>query len=192
MYASLTIVHRELTPAEVKARLASVYGDDDPSALARSPLYTAHKHTWSRAAIFSADHAGYRVICLRNTSEELQLHIESIARDLRESCEAAWRALDKGMATDSPELRNGEILDPTNGRTLLSMVPGSTFLKNREILQALLTGIVSVVLLVVGAFTFAEDSVGDLAIGTLPAIIGMLVILGTSLIGTGKGVIEWK
>src|SRR3954447_9899417 len=86
MHAEFRLHHSALTSNELKSRLVTKFNAEDRSALKDSPNIDAGK--WDSVVLYATQTPSYRLLCVPNTNEELQIYIEPIKANVMASCES--------------------------------------------------------------------------------------------------------
>lgn len=193
MHANLAVGHQGLPAAQVASRLVKAFGDHDPQALVRSPVFSTDYATWQSHALYSRDSADYRIVCLQSSATELQAVVEPTRGDLKKASQSVWDGLRTVFRDAEPDLLLAEIIDRTTGRAVLQA--SSTFIahaRSRETLTLLLVGLVSVAFLVVGVLSFAASYRGEFVGGGTPGLLSSVVGLVLAMARSRKGELTWR
>ncbi len=192
MYAQLSVAHRFLSRASLRAGLEQVFGPDDRAVIERSEVCSANSEAWKKLIAYSIEGPTYRLVCLPARNDELQVIIEPIGDEIRRACQSAWNGLRTAL-TDRPTLQSGEVCNSGSGRVVMTAQTGfAVELRRSEIVNLTIVGVASAIWVAIGAFTFARSHRWELFGGALPSLVGGLIGIGTAIAFWRGAAIRWQ
>jgi hypothetical protein len=199
MRADLTVAHKALMGPDVVQRLAAVFPPHNPTALDRSP-YFGTRPEWRNIVLYCSDTPLYRIVCIANSTVELQVTIETIDGDMRQACQAGWSGARQALGLSGvrrlfrgsrPRLASAKVIDPDTGRVVLEGHAGfGTRFTGRQALTNLILAAVGVVLIVLGLIAGGSSQLAIVGAGAPGVLIGMLTIV-FGWLDWRRGVLQW-
>lgn len=175
MDVTLSVKHQKAKESELYHELCAFFGNGaKKSALSNSIKYSALADD-PDAVIYAAERRGYRILCFRITSSELQVAIEpKRGEDARRSAQSAWNGLRQALTLRSPELLEAEISD-SDRAIFVGAVGFRSHLSATEAKAVLALAGGNVAWIVIAAATIPEVAIPELIAGGAPALIAGLV-----------------
>lgn len=190
MHAELTVSHRN---GNLIASLQGHLGGHNLLAVQTS-IVLAGQPDLQAEVEYAIQRPTYRLLCWQNSPIEFQAFVEPVGQgDIKTASQTVWDVIRALGGPLNPQLARLELTDETIGRPLLVGATGfGARLGRRETLTAILIGGVSLVFLLVGAFTFAKHDRGSILNGAAPALVAALLAVAWALSDVLRGRLAWR
>lgn len=173
-------VKGSLTSADIESGLAARIGPHQSSAgLDAKEL----SHRWAGEVLFGSNRPSFLVLCVRNTADEIQFHIEPGGDSLGTACDTVWRAVAASDRSWKPKLTDARVEDPA----FKAIASGSPHSRWRNVSAAE----VSAILALGAGIGFIASGSANL-VSQVPVLIsGAVAVAAASIRGSRTGV-DWK
>lgn len=192
MYAEFFVEHDDLGAAALKARLSAKFAPENRAAVAESPLFAGGR--WDDLILFATMTPSYRLFCVAETQDRLQMVVEPVEGNLVRASEAVWSSAYDALVRLSPRLTSLRLVDNESGREILAgaATTWGDELRRRETSGPVVLAAGTVVYSIIGGLTFASDAPGPFLAGTVPGVLAAVVALVFAAASVRKGRITWR
>ncbi len=183
LYSRMIVAHRPLSMdeaghASVREALATVFGRDRrEEALSQSILFGEDQGLWRKRVCFGSIHQGSSMLCWRNRSTELQVHVETTEQvRVEDACTSAmkgiWQAFADGLDA-KPRLERLEVVPAGDNKpVLIGRADFRAHALQRATIEPVGAALTSIAIVGFGGWYFWPDEAATLWIGVTP-IIGL-------------------
>jgi hypothetical protein len=191
VYAEFSIAHSTLNRDVLKSQLVERFREDNRDALKESPFFGSGK--WDDVVLYVTQTPSYRMMCLPQHDEELQVYVEPVTGNVLQACQSAWRGTKNALKNFKPTISSLKLVDNESGKDFMSATTGlRTEFKRRETLSPIIVGIAAGLYAVIGVLTFASSDSLKFLSGAVTGVVGALVAVILAVVEAKGGALRWK
>ena len=204
LYAILEVAHQDVSMQDqgtvILARaMEDVFGTDNKRrVIEESILFRDHSPEWLKRACFGCTHSGYSLLCFRDRSDRLQVHIEiTPTAHYQQACESAkngvWNALGRSNLRMRPRLIALEVRPIGDTKPVVVGTDSlSAHTWQRATIEPVVAALAIGTVVGLGGWLFWPDQAASLLSGAVASFALGAYAVVVSILSVWRGWIRWS